>query len=71
MKLTKKHIIGFAVIGVLLAGTAIVGWSSVKRTVLPSHVTAPLTDDQSSLLADSSRSVSVYARMDNNSAVSH
>ncbi|CAM5376318.1 protein-disulfide reductase DsbD domain-containing protein [Eoetvoesiella caeni] len=65
MKLSKKYTIGIVIIGALLAGAAIVAWHHAERGVLPSNTIAPLANSQGSILADSSRSVSVSARMNN------
>ncbi len=65
MKSTKKHTVGIIIIGALLAGAAIVAWRYAERGVLPSNAKASLANSQGSILADSSRSVSVSARMNN------
>src|SRR3546814_8495212 len=63
LKLSKKHTVGIAIVGALLAVAAIVAWRYAERNVLPSNVTASLANSQGSILADSSRSVSVSASM--------
>ncbi len=65
MKLTKKPAVGIVILCALLAGAAIVAWRYAERGVMPSNATASLANDQGSILADSSRSVSVSARMNN------